>query len=383
MKFSMIFECQVHDDSPEFERQQMQNCVEQAVLAEQMGFDRVWAVEHHCLRWYAHMSAPEIFLTWVAAKTERIRIGHGVVCMPFGYNHPLRAAERIAMLDTLSGGRLDVGAGRGATLQEMSAFGVNPEDTYAQVEESLQIISRCWREDEFEWHGSLDISPHPILPRPVQTPHPPLYLACTKSETVRLAADLGVGALVLGFAGADQIRELREIYADAIDKRTDERFVSDHPNDHFSALCPAIVLDDREEAYRIGARGQRFFAEAIMHWNLGTAPPNPGSPNEDTMRLIEEGKDRVNAKISEMNIPLNPNSTSTFNIEHAYGDKDDAIRYVTELENAGADEIMCMIQMGTVPQEVMLETIRQFGEHVIPYFRAKEEAAAEAAAPVG
>jgi alkanesulfonate monooxygenase SsuD/methylene tetrahydromethanopterin reductase-like flavin-dependent oxidoreductase (luciferase family) len=376
VKFSMIFEAQMAFPTRENEQECIRNCVEQAVFAEQMGFDRVWAVEHHCLKWYAHMSAPEIFLTWVAARTSTIRIGHGVVCMPFGYNHPLRAAERIAMLDVLSNGRLDVGAGRGATLQEMSAFGVNPEDTYAQMEESLRIISKCWREDEFEWHGLLDIAPHPILPRPVQDPHPPLYMACTKKDTVRMAAEFGVGALVLGFAGANEIREMREIYDKTIATRTGEKFVSDHANNHFSALCPAVVLEDRDEAFKIGARGQRFFAEAIMHWNLHTAAPDPGSDDEDTEAMIAKAREGIVAKMSEMNIPLNPNSSSTFNIEHAYGNKDDAIRYVEELEKAGADEIMCMIQMGTIPQEAMLETIRQFGEHVIPHFRAKEKAAA-------
>jgi len=209
----------------------------------------------------------------------------------------------------------------------------------------------------------------------VQDPHPPLYMACTKKDTVRLAAELGVGALVLGFAGANEIREMREIYDEAIATRTGERFVSDRPNNHFSALCPAIVLDDRDEAYRIGARGQRFFAEAIMHWNLHTAPPDPGSDDENTEAMIAKARDGIVAKMSEMNIPLNANSSSTFNIEHAYGNAEDAIRYVEELERAGADEIMCMIQMGTIPQWAMLETIRQFGEHVIPHFRAKEGAA--------
>jgi alkanesulfonate monooxygenase SsuD/methylene tetrahydromethanopterin reductase-like flavin-dependent oxidoreductase (luciferase family) len=375
VKFSMIFEAQMAFPTRENEQQCIRDCVEQAVFAEEMGFDRVWAVEHHCLKWYAHMSAPEIFLTWVAARTSRIRIGHGVVCMPFNYNHPLRAAERIAMLDILSNGRLDVGSGRGATLQEMSAFGVQPDDTYAQMEESLRIIANCWRQEEFEWHGLLDIAPHPILPRPVQDPHPPLFMACTKKDTVKLAAELGVGSLVLGFAGADEIREMREIYDKAIASRTDERFVSDHANNHFSALCPAVVLDDRDKAFKIGARGQRFFAEAIMHWNLHTPPPNPGSEDEDTASMIQHDKDAVKAKISEMNIPFNPNSTNTYNIEHAYGDREDAIRYVEELEKAGADEIMCMIQMGTIPQDVMLETIRQFGEYVIPHFRAKEKVA--------
>src|SRR4030095_13287930 len=168
----MIFEAQVADGSPAGEQRVIHECVEQAVLAEEVGFDRVWAVEHHCLKWYAHMSAPEVFLTWVAAKTSRIRVGHGVVCMPFNYNHPIRVAERAAMLDVLSGGRLDLGAGRGATLQEMSAVGVDPDRTYAEGEEALRMIGNMWRgEEDFEWHGELlQVAPHPVLPRPVQTP---------------------------------------------------------------------------------------------------------------------------------------------------------------------------------------------------------------------
>ncbi|HWW44935.1 MAG TPA: LLM class flavin-dependent oxidoreductase, partial [Acidimicrobiia bacterium] len=156
MQFSMIFEAQMADPSVGNERQVIHDCVEQAVLAEAVGFDRVWAVEHHCLKWYAHMSAPEVFLTWVAARTERIRIGHGVVCMPFNYNHPVRVAERAAMLDLLSNGRLDLGAGRGATLQEMSAMGVDPARTYLEVEEALRMLGSMWRGEEadrFEWHG--------------------------------------------------------------------------------------------------------------------------------------------------------------------------------------------------------------------------------------
>ena len=124
MQFSMIFEAQMADPSAANERQVIRDCVEQAVLAEEMGFDRVWSVEHHSLKWYAHMSAPEIFLTWIAAKTSRIRIGHGVVCMPFNYNHPIRVGERAAMLDILSGG-ID-SALRG--LGKASVHDLTPED---------------------------------------------------------------------------------------------------------------------------------------------------------------------------------------------------------------------------------------------------------------
>lgn len=376
MKFSMIFEAQMTDPSAAHERQVLRDCVQQAVLAEQVGFDGIWAVEHHGLKWYAHMSAPEIFLTWVAARTERIRIGHGVVCMPFNFNHPVRAAERAAMLDVLSGGRVNLGAGRGATPQETSMCGVDPDRTYAEVEEALRIMGTVWQdpEGEFEWHGELlDIDPHPLLPRPVQLPHPPLYMACTRKDTLKLAAEYGIGALVLGFAGVEEIAELRRIYDEAIAERTGERFVSTVTNDHFTALCPTIVLDDRDEAVRIGARGQRFFAQSIKHWyGAGPVPDEAVDESVDEVAAMQRAAEDHVAYLHEAKIPVKAESTSIFNVEHAYGSPEDAIAYVERLQEAGADEVMCLIQMGTVPQEACLETIRHWGEKVIPHFRDGE-----------
>jgi alkanesulfonate monooxygenase SsuD/methylene tetrahydromethanopterin reductase-like flavin-dependent oxidoreductase (luciferase family) len=379
MKFSMIFEAQLAFPTRERERRLLLDCVDAAVFAEQVGFDRIWAPEHHSLKWYAHMSAPEIFLTWVAAKTSRIRVGHGVVCLPFHYNHPIRVAERAAMLDTLSGGRLDLGAGRGATLQEMSAFGVDPDKTYAELEESLRMLGHMWDTDDFEWHGDLlDVAPHPVLPRPVQQPHPPLYLACTKRDTLALAAEYGIGALVLGFAGAEEIALLRSIYDETRATRTGDRFVSSVVNDHFSALCPAVVLEDGKRALEIGTRGQRFFAEAINHWYGGGPPPSEEEEHDvdATLSAIAQDRERVIAMLHEAKIPITPSATGLFNAEHAYGTPEQAIAYVDRLQAVGADEIMFLIQMGMVPQDVCMETIRLIGEHVIPYFRAREEPAA-------
>ncbi|MGG2460819.1 LLM class flavin-dependent oxidoreductase [Streptomyces sp. RGM 3693] len=372
MKFSMIFEAQLADPTPERERQVIHDCVEQAVYAEEMGFDRIWAVEHHSLTQYAHMSASEIFLTWVAARTSRIRIGHGVVTMPFGYQHPVRVAERAAMLDVLSGGRVDIGAGRGATQQEMSMYGVRPEDTYPQMEEALQIFSNAWREETFEWHGTLDIGPGAILPRPVQGPHPPLFMACSKHDTLKLAAELGIGALVMGFAGADDVRTMRKVYDEAIATRSGDRLVSTETNDHFSALCPTIVLDDGPAAYRLGTRGQRFFAEAIAHWYGNGPAPTVHDEHDDHVAALAQDRQELVATLHEANIPARPVDTGTYNAQHAYGTAQDAIAYVEQLREIGVDEVMCLIQMGTVPQEACMETIRHWGETVIPHFRALE-----------
>src|SRR3954467_10127575 len=144
MIFSMIFEAQLAGPTPETEQQILRDCVEQAVLGEEIGLDRIWAVEHHALVEYAHMSAPEIFLSFVAARTSRIRIGHGVVCAPFRYNHPVRIAERTALLDILSEGRLDVGFGRGATPRETGTFGITAEDTQQQLAEVLRMVPGIW-----------------------------------------------------------------------------------------------------------------------------------------------------------------------------------------------------------------------------------------------
>ncbi len=370
MKFSVIFEAQLADPTVEREHRLFHDCVQQAVYAERMGFDRIWAVEHHALKWYAHMSAPEIFLTWVAARTSTIRIGHGVVCMPFRFNHPVRVAERAATLDLLSGGRLDLGAGRGGTEQETSLCGVDRDRTTREVEEALRIIGAAWQKEELEYHGELiDIAPHPILPRPAQAPHPPLFLACSRTDTLARAAELGVGALVMGFAGPDSIAEMRRTYDGALAARTGEGFVSTVVNDHFAVLCPTIVSDDRAEARRIGIRGQRFFAQSIGHWYGGAGIPDEavveGSDEAAAMRVAAE---QVAARLHEQHIPVRPTSTATFNADHAYGTADDAIAHVERLRDAGADEVMCLIQMGTVPQEACMETLRQWGERVIPHF---------------
>jgi alkanesulfonate monooxygenase SsuD/methylene tetrahydromethanopterin reductase-like flavin-dependent oxidoreductase (luciferase family) len=373
MKFSLIFEAQLSNPTREREHRVLQECVEQSMYAEAVGFDRVWAVEHHSLKYYAHMSAPEIFLTWVAAKTSRLRIGHGVVCMPFGYNHPIRVGERVAMLDALSGGRLDVGGGRGASLQEMSLVGVDPDDTYPQLYETLCMLGHMWDHDEFEWHGLLDIEPHPILPRPMQEPHPPLYMACTRHDTVKLAGEWGVGSLVLGFAGPDEVAVNRKIYDDTIATRTGEQFVSSVTNEWFSALCPTIVLDDRADAQRVGFRGQRFFAESIAHWyGRGPLPQEAELEDADNAGALARAEEAFVAYLHEAAIPIGPEMTQNYKLDQAYGDAHDAIEYTQRLVDAGADEIMCLMQMGTVPHEACMETIRQWGETVIPYFRAQE-----------
>ncbi len=382
MKFSVIYEAQMVDPSRESEARCFQEIVEQVLLAEQMGFDTVWAVEHTALTQYAHMSAPETFLAFIAGKTSRIGIGHGVVCLPPGMNHPVKVAERIATLDILSGGRVHFGMGKGGTQQEAGTFGYDLAELQPMIDESMYLIPKIMTQDEIEHDGKfIKIPRRPIHPKPLQNPHPPLYYACTREATLTLAGSRGIGALVLGFSGPEEIAKKNAIYREAFKNRRLEEQVGLRPTQHLAAFCAAVVLDDRDEARRIGLRGQRFFAEAIAHWYQGGPKPSPVDLSaEEQEAVLNAGREAILTYLSEEKIVAGDEHTSNYAVANdAYGTSDDCIRYVTRLQEAGADEILFLLQMGSIPHESILRTIRNIGEKVIPHFRNAAAPAALAA----
>lgn len=242
------------------------------------------------------------------------------------------------------------------------------------IDEAMRLIPRFWLEDVVEHRGTyINVPPRPIHPKPLQDPHPPLYMACTHNDSLVEAGSRGIGALVLGFGGPEQVAEKNRIYRKAFAARDPEQQVGARPTEHLAALCPAIVLEDGMEARRIGIRGQRFFMESIGHWSSnGKMPlPDPDSWPDDLTRTTDDGTSVITSSIGSEKVTVdfsNP-SMAMLNPNHAYGTVEDCIGYVTRLIEAGADEILFLNQMGTVPQWAMMETIRNIGEHVIPYFR--------------
>lgn len=375
MKFSMIFEAQIVDTSRAAEAQVFRECVEQSLLAEQVGFDGIWAVEHTSLVQYAHMSAPESFLAFVAGKTTTLEIGHGVVCLPHSMNHPIKVAERVATLDILSGGRVNFGVGKGGTEQEAGAFNNRMEDLQDQVDEAMYIIPQMWHAGEFSYESpvtGLRIPPRPVHPKPLQEPHPPMFMACTREHTLNMAGERGLGALVLGFAGPDDVARKNKLYRDAYARRRLEDQVGDFATEHLSALCPAMVLQDRQLARKTGLRGQRFFSESLTQWyHAGAVASTADMSEEELLEWLAQSRQQVIAGIGEDKLVSSGEYGMQFNADNAYGNVDDAIDYVQRLIDAGADEIMFLMQMGMVPHALILESIRNIGEHVIPHFRRK------------
>ncbi len=374
MRFSIIYEAQTASPGREDDHRMFREIIEQVRLAEELDFDIIWAVEHTALTMYAHMSAPETFLAYVAGITTRIGIGHGVICLPPKMNHPVKVAEHCAMLDILSNGRLHVGFGKGGTEQEAGTFGYSKAELAPMIEEAMRLVPRIWTEELVEHHGEfIDLPPRPIHPKPLQDPHPPLYMACTQTSTLVDAGGRGIGALVLGFGGPDQVAEKNLVYRKAFASRDPANQVGSRPTEHLAALCPAIVLDDGLEARRIGMRGQRFFMESISHWaSAGVLPmPTPDTWPDDLLTQTGDGTNVIETAIGSERFSVDfadPNM-ALLNPNHAYGTIDDCIAYVERLIEAGADEILFLMQMGTVPHWAQMETIRKIGEHVIPHFR--------------
>lgn len=375
MKFSLIYEAQTVDASRVGDRRVYEEMVEQCLLAEEMGFDVIWAVEHTSLTNYAHMTAPETFLAFIAGKTSRIHIGHGVVCLPPAMNHPIKVAERIATLDILSQGRLHFGVGKGGSQQEAGAYGYDLDKLQPQIDESMYLIPKMFMEEEIEHHGEyIDIPRRAIHPKPYQDPHPPMYLACTRNESLAMAGGRGMGALVLGFGGPDEVAVKNDLYRRAWAHRKQEDQVGYRPIEHLAALCPALVLDDGAKARKIGIRGQRYFMESLAYWYTGGARPDHTKWGDDDLMVTQTtGETIIRSRWAseEIVVDFSDPALSMMNPNHAYGTAEDAINYVSRLQAAGVDEVLFICQMGTVPQWAQLETIRNIGRDVIPHFRSQ------------
>jgi len=209
VRFGLFYEHQLpRPHAPGAEEKLLRDALEQVELADRVGLHSVWEVEHHFLEEYSHSSAPEVFLAAASQRTQRIRLGHGIVQLPPGYNHPARVAERIATLDLVSGGRVEFGTGESSSQSELGGFGIDRELKRAQWEEALDVSTRLLVEEPFTGHQGrfLSVPPRNLVPKPKQKPHPPLWVACSRRETILLAARKGSGALSFSFVEPEEAR---------------------------------------------------------------------------------------------------------------------------------------------------------------------------------
>ena len=264
------------------------------------------------------------------------------------------------------------GMGKGGTQQEAGTFGYQKTDAPSMIDEMMYLISKIMVEESVAHEGHwVQMPERSIHPKPLQDPHPPMYLACTGDDSLSIAASRGIGALAFGFGGLDQVARKNRLYRDAWNARDPKDQVGYKPNEHFAALCPVIIDEDREKARRVGLRGQRFFIESLNQWAMGTPGPDVDNWGDDLTTTTADGKMVVLIGSETIEVDFASPAGGLFNPNNAYGTVDDAVHYVQGLIDAGADEVLFITQMGTVPQDIQMQTIRALGEHVIPHFRTQ------------
>jgi alkanesulfonate monooxygenase SsuD/methylene tetrahydromethanopterin reductase-like flavin-dependent oxidoreductase (luciferase family) len=368
MEFGLFMELSVPRPwTAESERQVYENALEQVRLADELGFDYVWAVEHHFLEEYSHCSGPDIFLSACAAQTSRIRVGHGVVaCVP-QYQSPIRVAERAAVLDIISGGRLELGTGRSATWPELSGFGANPDETKKTWDEFVRVIPKMWMQERFAWNGRMFSMPErAILPKPLQKPHPPMWVAVTSPGTEIDAADRGLGCLGLSPGGFADSEKKVQNYRRRIEVCEP---VGAFVNDKVLTVNFLSCCEDGDLGRRNGLKVASIFSYmAAQLLSAKEVLPTHSYPSEGLLpALRRESGSPGDAARSFKGVTM--------------GTPDDVADAITAWENVGFDGINFIHQfMEVIPQQYVLDSMRLFAEEVMPRFKTAP-AAVGAAGP--
>ncbi|MCB1741129.1 MAG: LLM class flavin-dependent oxidoreductase [Gammaproteobacteria bacterium] len=356
MKFGLFYEHQNPKPWDEHsEHRVFMESLDQIELADRIGIDHVWEVEHHFLEEYSHSAAPELFLAAASQRTRQIRLGHGINLTAPAYNHPARVAERIATLDHLSNGRVDWGTGESATLMEMEGFNIPPEEK-----------GEMWREGTEQAANMMALSPYPgyqgryfsmpcrnVIPKPLQKPHPPLWLACSRRDSILRAARLGMGALIFGFVEPEQAGQWIAEYYQIIE--SDQCVpLGWTVNPNVAAVSGFSLHANEDEAVRRGLPGFRYFGYSLAYYtNFGTHQPAV----TDLGALFDEVYEDL------------PDNAGRGGI----GTPEQVKAHLRRYEAVGLDQLIFVQQVGRNRHEHICECLELFGKTLLDEFRDREQ----------
>jgi alkanesulfonate monooxygenase SsuD/methylene tetrahydromethanopterin reductase-like flavin-dependent oxidoreductase (luciferase family) len=386
MRFGMLYELQLPKPWESHSEQSLvDEAVEQCVLGDKLGIDYAWSVEHHFLEEYSHCSASDVFLSAIAAKTEQIKVGFGIRQVISNYNHPARTAETVAMLDLISHGRAQLGVGEGATRLELGGFGIEARRKREMALEATREIADMMVMEPYPGYECDDWSLpcRNVLPKPVQKPHPPMWMACTNRDTIKVAARNGLGVLAFSFLDPEEARTWSSTYYDII--RSEECVPLGHTVNANVAMVSAFSLhDDHEEASRRGEDGFRFFEYAIGA--LVTDDAVPGRSN-----LWDKYQQRKAARATGQKIADTAYGGGEVNPDRSMarspgiGTPDEFRQHMHSFADSGVDQVIFLQQGGKNRHEHICESLERFNKDVLDDFadgRAESESRkAEVLAP--
>ena len=372
MRFGMFYELQMPKPwSENAEYNTLWQAVEQVTYAEEMGFEQVWLVEHHFLSEFAPSSAPEVTLAIMAERTTKMRLGFGVVLAPV--HHPLHVAARVATLDIFSNGRVDVGVGRTKGPYQLTPFGTDVSQTQSMMIETLGCLPGMWTQDVFSHEGEhWSIPPREVIPKPIQKPHPPLWMACTQEDTFRLAGKLGLGCLVNTLGGMDKTRGLVNAYFEAIENPNP---VGHFINKQVVASTIGFCDEDGGKARNKGsAVASWYLNQSRQRFTLEWAGVDPNAVPDEYKFYMQGGAVRGGGPSADPQQQKPPNQEELLaGGGYCVGNPDDCIRVIEEFEAMGVNEIMPIFQAGHATHKEVLNSIRLFGKYIIPHFQEKEK----------
>ncbi len=359
MRFGIFYEHQLPRPWAEgSEVKLFQDALDQVELGDRLGIDYAWEVEHHFLEEYSHSSAPEVFLAAASQRTKRIRLGHGIVLMPPGYNHPARIAERLATLDLVSNGRVEWGTGESASRAELEGFGITPAERREMWRETTEQVANMMVMDPYPgYQGKYFAMPvRNVMPKPVQKPHPPLWVACSNRETIHLAAQLGMGALTFAFIDPAEAAHWIADYYDTFKRECVPIGHSVNPN--IAMVTGFSCHADAAEAGRRGTDGFRFFQFALgHHYSFGKHTPG----RTDIWKKFVAVRD-------QLGLEMLGGGTGCI------GTPAQLRASLRLFEDNGVDQTIFIQQGGNNRHEHICEALELFASEVMPEFKERDAA---------
>jgi alkanesulfonate monooxygenase SsuD/methylene tetrahydromethanopterin reductase-like flavin-dependent oxidoreductase (luciferase family) len=353
VKFGIFYEHQLPKPwAPDDEHRLLQNALEQIELADRLGYDYAWEVEHHFLEEYSHSSAPEVFLAAASQRTSNIRLGHGIVQLPT--NHPARVAERVSTLDLISNGRVELGVGEGSSVTELHPFDRRFRDKRVVWEDAMRCLMPMFWEEGWEYHGEyFDFPLRNVVPKPYQKPHPPLWVACSQLDTIVMAGERGIGALGFQFVSAEAAHAWVNAYYNAYTKRLSK--LADYETNPNIAVVSQFMCAETDEEARQRADGSTFFQFALVFYNThGPVVPGTTSLWEEYQAWKQTPKGQAAQHGGLVGSP-------------------DTIRHkLLKFEESNVDQVILLNQAGRNRHEHIVEALELFAEHVMPEFHGRE-----------
>ena len=354
---------QARAHSPANEQRWVRNEVEIAQAADRNNFKYIWTTEHHFLEEYSHMSDNAAMAAWVLAKTERIHVGSGIFNLNPRVNHPIRLAERVAMLDQLSQGRFEFGTGRGAGSHEIGGFALRHDETKANWNEAITEIPKMWRQRGYSYPNGRSFQvpsegrqmmpgregAFNVLPKPYAHTHPALWVAAGNPGTYETSAKMGLG--LLGF-NVGSVWNMEPLFATYKDHIADAEPVGDYVNDNIMTTVTMVCFEDGRKARESYTRSGRSYLTSLVFRYHDSFPRPEGIPYWPETIPEPTIKD-VDQRIKD-----------GFGL---CGSPDEVIKQVENYSKVGSDQLVFGYP-ADMPIDEALESIETFGKHVIPHF---------------